>query len=245
VMGKTTPGKMGFDIVHFNLHKTFGTPHGGGGPGAGPIGVTKELEKFLPVPRVLKLVKDDGSIKFDLHHKLPYTIGKIHGQLGNFLVLVKAYVYTLLVGGDGLEKVSEAAVMNSNYLKMKLEHLFPLPYPGLRKHEFVLNGSILKKKGASTLDAAKWLLDEGIHAPTIYFPQIFHEAIMIEPTETETIEEMNRFVEVMKAIAEADAEELRKCPQNTTRKRLDETFAAKNMIFTYRALRDWRERNAD
>ena len=245
IMGKTAPGKMGFDIVHFNLHKTFGTPHGGGGPGAGPIGVTKELEKYLPVPRVLKQVDDDGTVKFELEHNRNYSIGKIHGQLGNFLVLVKAYVYILLSGGDGLETVSETAVINSNYLKMKLEHLFPLPYPGLRKHEFVLNGSVLKNKGASTLDAAKWLLDEGIHAPTIYFPQIFHEAIMIEPTETETMEEMDRFVKVMEAIAEADGEELKKCPRNTARKRLDETFAAKNMIFTYRALREWRESNID
>jgi len=242
IMGKTTPGKMGFDIVHFNLHKTFGTPHGGGGPGAGPIGVTKRLEKYLPVPRVIR-INDNGSVRYELEHTRPSSIGNIHGYLGNFLVLIKAYVYILLNGGDGLEMVSEAAVINSNYLKMKLEHLFPLPFPGLRKHEFVLSGSVLKKKGASTLDAAKWLLDEGLHAPTIYFPQIFHEAIMIEPTETETIEEMDRFVKAMEAIAEADGEELKKCPQNTTRKRLDETFAAKNMIFTYRALREWREKN--
>ena len=241
IMGKTTPGKMGFDIVHFNLHKTFGTPHGGGGPGSGPIGVTERLEKFLPVPRVLKRTDPTGAARYELVNDYPESIGKIHGQMGNFSVLVKAYVYILLNGGDGLRDVSEITVLNSNYMRAKLEKLFPLPYPGIRKHEFVLNGSILKKKGASTLDAAKWLLDQGIHAPTIYFPQIFHEAMMIEPTETETLEEMDRFIEVMGDIIEADGEELNECPRNATRRRLDETFAAKKMIFTYRALREWRE----
>ena len=239
IMGKTTPGKMGFDIVHFNLHKTFGTPHGGGGPGSGPIGVTERLEKFLPVPRVLKRTDPTGAARYELVNDYPESIGKIHGQMGNFSVLVKAYVYILLNGGDGLRDVSEITVLNSNYMRAKLEKLFPLPYPGIRKHEFVLNGSILKKKGASTLDAAKWLLDQGIHAPTIYFPQIFHEAMMIEPTETETLEEMDRFIEVMGDIIEADGEELNECPRNATRRRLDETFAAKKMIF--RALREWRE----
>ena len=244
IMGKTTPGKMGFDIVHFNLHKTFATPHGGGGPGAGPIGVTRQLERFLPVPRVVRLEKE-GAIQYVLEHDRQDSIGKVHGFMGNFLVMVKAYVYILLSGGDGLEKVSEMAVLNSNYMRSKLEGIVPLPYPGVRKHEFVLDGSILKEKGASTLDAAKWLLDAGLHAPTIYFPQIFHEALMIEPTETETLEEMDRFIETMKEIVNADGEDLRSRPRNTTRGRLDETFAAKSMIFTYRALREWREKEAE
>ena len=240
IMGKTTPGRMGFDIVHFNLHKTFATPHGGGGPGAGPIGVRARLAKFLPVPVIVR--KDqDGKVMYEWDHDRPDSIGKIHGHFGNFSVLVRAYAYILLSGGDGLEAVSEMAVLNSNYLRSKLEDIFPLPYPGLRKHEFVLNGSVLKKKGASTLDAAKWLLDQGLHAPTIYFPQIFHEAIMVEPTETETLEEMDRFITTMRDIIEASGEELRACPRNTTSGRLDETFAAKSMIFTYRALKEYRD----
>ena len=243
IMGKTTPGKMGFDIVHFNLHKTFGTPHGGGGPGAGPIGVKSHLAKYLPVPMVVKDRDKNGKIMYEMDHDRPDSIGKIHGHFGNFSVLVRAYVYILLTGGDGLEKVSEIAVLNSNYLRAKLENIFPLPYPGLRKHEFVLNGSVLKKKGASTLDAAKWLLDQGLHAPTIYFPQIFHEAIMVEPTETESLEEMDRFIKTMQDISRASGEELKACPRNTTRGRLDETFAAKAMIFTYRALKEWRKNN--
>jgi len=151
----------------------------------------------------------------------------------------------LLCGGDGLQEVSEMAVHNSNYMRSKLEGIIPLPYPGIRKHEFVLNGSVLKEKGASTLDAAKWLLDEGLHAPTLYFPQIFHEALMIEPTETETLEEMDRFIAAVKKIVRADGEDLRSRPRNTSRGRLDETFAAKKMIFTYRALREWREKEAE
>jgi len=244
IMGKTTPGKMGFDIVHFNLHKTFATPHGGGGPGAGPIGVRADLAKYLPTPRIVKAEKD-GRTFFHLDHDMPRSIGNIHGFYGNFLVMVKAYVYMLLCGGDGLQEVSEMAVLNSNYMRSKLEGIIPLPYPGIRKHEFVLNGSVLKEKGASTLDAAKWLLDEGLHAPTIYFPQIFHEALMIEPTETETLEEMDRFIAAVKKIVRADGEDLRSRPRNTSRGRLDETFAAKKMIFTYRALREWREKEAE
>lgn len=242
IMGKTTPGDMGFDIVHFNLHKTFATPHGGGGPGAGPIGVRDYLERFLPVPRVRK-EKIDGRVMYRNHHDLPDSIGKIHGEMGNFSVLVRAYVYILLSGGLGLEQVSEIAVLNSNYLKVMLEDHFPLPFPGLRKHEFVLSGSCLKEKGGKTLDVAKALLDEGLHAPTIYFPQIFHEAIMVEPTETEEKREMERFIDTMKKILKKKGENLRSTPINTTAARLDETFAVKNMIFTYKALMHYKEHN--
>ncbi len=245
IMGKTTPGFMGFDIVHFNLHKTFATPHGGGGPGAGPIGVKKHLEKFLPVPRV-KAVKENGKIvRYYLDKENEISIGKVAGELGNFGVLIKAYMYIRMMGAEGLETVSEYAVLNSNYLRCKLEKLYPLPFPGLRKHEFVLKGDNMKEKGVKTTDIAKALLDQGLHAPTIYFPQIFHEAIMVEPTETESLEELQRFYGVMKDIIDMPGEELRAAPVNTTVGRLDETFAVKNMIFTYKDLKQYRMKQSE
>ncbi len=229
IMGKTSPGHMNFDIVHFNLHKTFATPHGGGGPGAGPVGVKKHLEEFLPVPRI---VEKDG--KYDLDYDRPKSIGKVKAYFGNFGVLVRAYAYMKMQGGPGLEAASENAVLNSNYLKDKLKNDFELPYGDLRKHEFVLSGKSLKSKGVRTLDFAKRLLDYGFHAPTIYFPIIVEEAIMIEPTETESKETLDRFVDVCKQILAEDPEILKTAPHNTSRRRMDEAKAARDMIFSWR-----------
>ena len=232
IMGKTSPGKMDFDIVHFNLHKTFATPHGGGGPGAGPVGVKKRLEEFLPVPRI---VERNG--RFDLDYDRPRSIGKVRAFFGNFAVLVRAYAYIKLMGGDGLVSASENAVLNSNYLKERLKDDFELPYASLRKHEFVLSGAPLKKKGLRTLDFAKRLLDYGFHAPTIYFPLIVEEALMIEPTESESKETLDRFVEACETILKEDPNTLREAPFNTARRRLDEAKAARDMIFSYRGLK--------
>jgi len=229
IMGKTSPGKMDFDIVHFNLHKTFATPHGGGGPGAGPVGVKKRLEEFLPVPRI---VQRDG--RYALDYDRPRSIGKVRAFYGNYAVLVRAYTYIKMMGGKGLESATENAVLNSNYVKEKLKDTFELPYGGLRKHEFVLSGSPLKKKGLRTLDFAKRLLDYGYHAPTIYFPLIVEEAIMIEPTETESKETLDRFVEVCKLIANEDPELLKAAPTHTACRRIEEAKAARDMIFSWR-----------
>ena len=230
IMGKTSPGKMDFDIVHFNLHKTFATPHGGGGPGAGPVGVKRMLEGFLPVPRV---VESNGT--YSLDYEKPKSIGKVRAFFGNYAVLVRAYAYIRMHGGKGLAQISENAVLNSNYLKEKLKSDFELPYGNLRKHEFVLSGRPLKKNGLRTLDFAKRLLDYGFHAPTIYFPLIVDEAIMIEPTETESRESLDAFVDACKAILKEDPELLRSAPHNTARRRLDEAKAARDMIFSWRA----------
>src|SRR5512137_1056687 len=229
IMGKTSPGKMDFDIVHFNLHKTFATPHGGGGPGAGPVGVKKRLEEFLPVPRI---VEKDGIYSLDSNR--PKSIGKVRAYFGNYAVLVRAYAYIKMQGGDGLVSASENAVLNSNYLKERLKKDFDLPYGSLRKHEFVLSGAPLKKNGLRTLDFAKRLLDYGFHAPTIYFPLIVDEAIMIEPTETESRQTLDKFVEACQAILKEDPKLLDEAPVNTARRRLDEAKAAREMIFSWR-----------
>jgi glycine dehydrogenase subunit 2 len=230
IMGKTSPGKMDFDIVHFNLHKTFATPHGGGGPGAGPVGVKKRLEEFLPVPRITKQ-GEEYLLDFDK----PKSIGKVRAFYGNFAVLVRAYVYIRMQGGNGLVSVSENAVLNSNYLKERLKGDFELPYGQLRKHEFVLSGRPLKAKGLRTLDFAKRLLDYGYHAPTVYFPQIVEEALMIEPTETESRETLDKFVDACEQILKEDPELVKSAPMNTARRRLDEARAARDMIFSWRA----------
>lgn len=231
IMGKTSPGKMNFDIVHFNLHKTFGTPHGGGGPGGGAVGVKAFLEPYLPIPRVVR----DGS-RYRLSYDFPKSIGKVSEFYGNFGVMVKAYVYIKLMGGDGLTKVTERAVLNSNYMAAKLSKLLPMPYGKLRKHEFVLSGAELKKKGLKTIDVAKRLLDYGFHAPTIYFPQLVEEAIMIEPTETESKDEIDRFCEAFAAILNEPPELVRTAPHNTAVKRVDEVLAAKRAIVSYKMM---------
>jgi glycine dehydrogenase subunit 2 len=224
ILGRARPGDMGFDIVHVNLHKTFSTPHGGGGPGSGPVGVKSELTPFLPVP----IVKFDGK-KYSLDYDMPLSIGKAKSFYGNFEVLVKAFSYILAMGGEGLKAASETAVLNANYLAKKISKIrgFHLPYGSYAcKHEFVVSCAKLKEEtGVSARDVAKRLLDYGFHSPTIYFPLIVEEALMVEPTETETIEELDRFVEALSRISEeayADPMKLREAPYNTSVRALDE-----------------------
>ncbi|HEU13118.1 MAG: aminomethyl-transferring glycine dehydrogenase subunit GcvPB [Thermoplasmata archaeon] len=235
IMGITTPGKMGFDIVHFNLHKTFATPHGGGGPGAGPVGVKKHLEQFLPVP----VVRYDGK-SYYLDYEIKNTIGKVAGFYGNFAVLVRAWAYIKMQGGNGLRHVTERAVLNTNYIRKRLKGHYDLPYKELRKHEVVFSGSNLKKYGVRTLDVAKRMLDYGVHAPTIYFPLIVEEALMIEPTETESKDSLDRLADVMIRIAQEakeDPEKLKNAPFNTAVKRIDEVEAARNPVLTWKMIK--------
>ncbi|NYE56370.1 aminomethyl-transferring glycine dehydrogenase subunit GcvPB [Carboxydothermus ferrireducens] len=237
IMGVTRPGDMGFDVMHINLHKTFSTPHGGGGPGSGPVGVKAHLAEFLPVP----VVEKDGD-RYYFNYNLPNSIGKVRTFYGNFLVVVKAYTYLKALGGEGLTDVSQKAVLNANYLREKLKKYFYLPYDRLCKHEFVLSGKWQKEKGVRTLDIAKRLLDYGVHPPTIYFPLIVDEALMIEPTETESKETLDRFIEVMIAISrevEENPELLHEAPHVTPVKRLDEVGAARNPILRWS--KDWQK----
>ncbi|HBL51485.1 MAG TPA: aminomethyl-transferring glycine dehydrogenase subunit GcvPB, partial [Firmicutes bacterium] len=198
IMGISRPGDMGFDVVHLNLHKTFATPHGGGGPGSGPVGVKEHLVPFLPYP----LVGKDAQSNYYFEEKNALSIGKVKAFYGNFGVLVKAFAY-ILTQGHELKEVSELAVLNANYVLARLKSHFDLPYDRICMHEFVLSGKRQKKNfGVSTLDMAKRLLDFGYHAPTVYFPLIVDEAMMIEPTETESIETLDEFSEAMIRIAE-------------------------------------------
>ncbi|MFN2351048.1 MAG: aminomethyl-transferring glycine dehydrogenase subunit GcvPB [Kiritimatiellia bacterium] len=228
ILGRCKPADMGFDVCHLNLHKTFATPHGGGGPGAGPVGVTARLRPFLPISRVIK--KDDGTYALDYEH--PKSIGYIAPFYGNFGVLVRTYAYCLMVGGEGLRDISNHAVLNANYLLAKLREFFPANYAGNCMHEFVLSARPAGPNGVRALDLAKGLIDRGIHPPTVYFPLIVPEAMMIEPTETETRETLDRFVEVMRelaAIARDNPAELKNAPVTTPVGRLDEVAAARNM----------------
>ena len=225
LLGIAQPGKMGFDCVHFNLHKTFSTPHGGGGPGAGAVGVSKKLEPFLPSPIVAH--RDDG---YYLDYDRPDSIGQIHSFYGNFGNMVRAYAYILSNGWDGLREISEMAIINANYLKELLKSVYRLPHDRYCMHEFVLSGDLQKKKGVKTLEIGKRLLDFGFHAPTVYFPLIVPEAIMIEPTETETKATLDCFAQTMimidKEINE-NPEFVKDSPHNTPVRRLDEVLAAK------------------
>jgi len=232
VMGKSRPGDMGFDVVHLNLHKTFSTPHGGGGPGSGAVMVKKKLEPYLPVPTVRK----DGKGYF-LDHDIPETMGRISGFYGNTAVLVRAYTYILTMGSDGLQRASELAVLNANYVKEKLKRRYHLPYDQVCKHEFVFSADQMKEKyGISATDVAKGLLEYGLHAPTIYFPLIVHEAMMIEPTETESKESLDHFIEVMEGIAdlaENNPEKLHDFPLSTPVRRVDQVRAAKQPVLRW------------
>ncbi len=224
ILGYTNPAKMGFDIVHLNLHKTFATPHGGGGPGAGPIGVVDKLKDYLPKP----VIDFDGE-KYFRSCDVKHSIGKVKSFFGNFGVLVRAYTYILMMGKN-LKRVSEDAVLNANYLKEKLKEVYLLPFDYPCMHEFVLSGDLQKEKGVDTLHIAKRLMDDKYHPPTVYFPLIVHEAMMIEPTETETKARLDEFVAVMKKIAaeiEANPSEVLNHPQKTPVKRVDETLAAR------------------
>jgi glycine dehydrogenase subunit 2 len=247
IMGITRPGDMGFDIVHFNLHKTFTQPHGGGGPGAGPIAVSDRMEPYLPRPQVVRRTAEpadarydaaDGHV-YDLDFDRPKSIGRLRGFQGNYGVFVRSYAYILSLGGEGLREASETAVLNANYLLAKmrqaglLEYL-PAAYERMCMHEFVLSGAPMKAQlGIKTLDLAKRLLDHGVHPPTVYFPLIVDEALLIEPTETETKETLDRFVEIVAAVldeAREDPEIARNAPYSTPVRRLDEAGAARKPV---------------
>ncbi len=231
IMGISKPGDMGFDVVHLNLHKTFSTPHGGGGPGSGPVGVKKHLVPFLPKP-VIEQKGDEYYFDYDR----PLSIGKIKSFYGNFSVIVKAYAYICSLGAEGLRKVSENAVLNANYIKEKLREYYHLPYDRTCMHEVVFSGQYQKKHGVSTLDIAKRLLDYGYHPPTVYFPLIVSEAFMIEPTETESKETIDEFIATMIKIAKEaqdDPDTLKQAPYDTPVLRLDEARAARRPVLKH------------
>ena len=231
IMGWTNPRLMGFDVVHINLHKTFSTPHGGGGPGAGPVCVTEQLKDYLPSP----VIKFDGN-KYSREFNIPHSIGKVRGFYGNFGVLVRAYAYILMMGNN-LKLASADAVLNANYIKEKLKGIYELPYDEPCMHEFVLSGEKQHEQGVSTLGIAKRLMDSNCHPPTIYFPLIVHEAIMIEPTESESREVLDSFIDTMLKIAqeiEENPQEVLKSPQTTPIKKVDETLAARKPDLTYK-----------
>jgi glycine dehydrogenase subunit 2 len=228
-LGICRPADLGFDVAHFNLHKTFATPHGGGGPGAGPVGVNNKLEPFLPVPRVVKRSSEFGVMSSEF----PLSIGRVHGFHGNINVIVKAYAYLRALGGVGLREVAEDAVLNANYIKSRLKDYYYLPYDRTCQHEFVISAKWQKEKyGIKALDLAKRLLDYGFHPPTIYFPLIVEEALMIEPTETEDKETLDSFCEAMIKIAkecETEPELVKTAPHTTVVNRLDEARAAREL----------------
>lgn len=230
MLGACRPGDMGFDVMHINLHKTFSTPHGGGGPGSGPVGVRSGLEQFLPKPRVIK----NGEM-YEIRHdgNSPISVGAF---IGNFGVEIKAYTYILSLGKENIKMVGPLATLNANYIKESLKDLYELPIEGLCKHEFVFNGLKDKSSGVTTMDIAKRLLDYGFHAPTIYFPLLFHEAMMIEPTESESKQTIDSFINVMREIAKEakeDPELVKNAPHNTPIGRVDDVLAAKSPKLTY------------
>lgn len=235
IMGITRPGDMGFDVMHINLHKTFSTPHGGGGPGGGPVGVKKHLVPFLPVP-----VVEEVAGTFILNNDKPDSIGRVKNFTGNFLVSVRAYAYILTMGGNGLKEASETAVLNANYIKEKLKDYYLMPFDQNCMHEMVFAGLKDKSNLVPTLDVAKRLLDFGYHPPTIYFPLIVDNAIMIEPTETESLETIDAFCDAMIAIAneaKTDPVMLHNAPYTTQVRRVDEVQAAKNPILRHHFVR--------
>ena len=231
VMGVVRPGDMGFDVVHMNLHKTFSTPHGGGGPGSGPVGCKKFLAPFMPVYHV---VERDGSYDFDMPVQ---TIGSVKAFYGNFLVVVKALTYILNIGAEGILEASQNAVLNANYMRALLSKTYDIAFDGICMHEFVISLEGLKKNtGVSALDVAKMLLDRGIHPPTMYFPLIVHEALMFEPTETESKETLDEAVDLLLSIYEAaqnNEEQFHQAPLHTPVRRLDEVGAARNLVLRY------------
>ncbi len=225
IMGITSPGRMGFDIVHFNLHKTFGTPHGGGGPGAGPIAVKSFLKDFLPVPNVSK----DGD-RFFLDYSSKKSIGKVGSYYGSFNTILRAWAYIRYMGNDGLRNASEHAVLNSNYLARKLSVKFEIPFEKIKKHEFVLT---TENTGKKALDLAKFLIDNGMHAPTIYFPLIVHEAMMIEPTESASKKDLDNFADLLIKGLDLSQDEISKLPRNLPVGRIDEVKAARDIKTTW------------
>jgi len=236
ILGVTRPGDMGFDIVHLNLHKTFATPHGGGGPGAGPVAVSDRLLPFLPGPRPVR--RGDGQYDWETPSR---SIGRVHGWHGNALVLARAYAYILANGGDGLRRVAEAAVLNANWLRRRLSGTYDIPYDRPSMHEFVASTASLKRQaGVRAVDVAKRLLDEGFHAPTVYFPLIVEEALMIEPTETESPQTVEALAEALEriaaeALAEGGADAAHAAPHHTPVGRVDEARAARQLVPTWDA----------
>lgn len=232
LMGLARPGDMGFDCIHINLHKTFSTPHGGGGPGAGPICVSEKLVPFLPVPQVIK-----NGDNYELKTDIPTSIGRVHSFFGNFGVLVRAFVYIRMLGGKGLREASENAILNANYVFSQIKENFEVPFDEPCLHEFVLSGEKRKhESGVSTGDFAKRLLDYGYHAPTIYFPLIVHEAMLVEPTETETKESLDNFAAIMNKIAQEARENpdlVRNAPHNAPTKRLNDALAVRNLNISW------------
>lgn len=231
MLGVARPGDMGFDVMHINLHKTFSTPHGGGGPGAGPVGVRAGLEQFLPNPRVVE--DADGKLRVEYSDS---AFGSVSAWLGNFTVLVKALAYILTMGPEHLAQVGPLATLNANYILNSLNDLYLQPIPGPCKHEFVFDGLRDKSTGVTTLHVAKALLDYGFHAPTIYFPLLFHESLMIEPTETESRRTLDAFIEVMRKIGEAasaEPDKVKNAPYTTPISHPDEDEAALNPVLTY------------
>jgi len=239
LLGLVRPGDMTFDIVHFNLHKTFSTPHGGGGPGGGAIGVKSSLEPFLPVPvvgRKTRRQQGDGpasdGVAYYLDYNRPDSVGRLHGFYGNTAIAIRAYAYVRSLGPDGLKRIAAAAVINANYLKEKLKDAYLLPYDAVCMHEFVLSADKQLKQGVKAAQIGKRILDFGMHAPTIYFPLIVHEAMMIEPTESESRQSLDNFIGVMKRIAaeaESNPELVNSAPTKTPVGRLDEALAAKTL----------------
>jgi glycine dehydrogenase subunit 2 len=231
LMGIAKPGHMGVDVLHMNLHKTFSTPHGGGGPGAGPVGVKSWLRDYLPVPRIAK-----NGDRYDLIEESPKTIGRVRSFYGNFGVLVRAYAYLITLGADGLEDASRMALLNANYVRKRLEGVYAIAYDQPCMHECVFTDRLQQKHGVSTLDIAKRLLDYGYHPPTIYFPLVVHGALMIEPTETETPETLDGFIDAMIAIAQEARENpqlIKTAPHTTPVARLDEARAARKPLLRW------------
>jgi glycine dehydrogenase subunit 2 len=233
IVGVARPGDFGIDVMHLNLHKTFSTPHGGGGPGAGPVLVKKILEPFLPVPRIE--LKED---KFKLSSNYPDSIGKVHSFFGNFRILLRAYTYLQAYGSDHIRNVAEFAVLNANYLRAKLKDSYFLPYDRPVLHEVVFSDKWQLKQDVRTLDIAKRLMDYGFHPPTIYFPLIVPGALMIEPTETESLQTLDGFIEAMKKIDEEarnQPEVVKSAPHSTKISRLDEAEAARKPVLRWKA----------
>ena len=233
LMGYVKPAELGVDVLHLNLHKTFSTPHGGGGPGAGPVGVREEFEEVLPIP----VIKNDEEGNYVVDFNRPNSIGKIRSFFGNFGVLIKALTYLLEMGAEGLKKATELAVLNANYIRENLKDTYELPYKTRTLHEVVFSEESFKKFGVKTVDIAKRILDYGIHPPTVYFPLIVHGALMIEPTETESKRTLDTFIETMKKIhkeAETNPELLKEAPHSTPVRRLNEVLAAKRPKLKYK-----------
>src|SRR4051812_1336968 len=238
ILGRFKPGIAGFDVMHFNVHKTFSTPHGGGGPGAGPVGVGERLLPFLPAPRVLR--EPDGTFRLERPGERPTSIGRMRSFVGNTGVLVRAYTYIAAHGGSGLQEVSEDAVLAANYLKKRVGEAYEIPYDRPCKHEFVASAAGLKKRtGVRTLDIAKRLIDHGFHPPTIYFPLIVEEGMLIEPTETESVETLDAFADALIAIAAeaaSDPEVVKGAPHTAPVRRLDEATAARQPNLRWRPM---------